>query len=299
MSQVSNPTPENFTSIAVEGGNVLQGTIDVENRLAPDASFGTVLRIEGGNLADILAPGANENIVLFGFAGDDSVTGSSGNDETYGNAGNDTLLALEGNDVMYGGQGNDLLYGGAGNDSMGGDKGNDILVGGSGDDTIRGNEGDDTLQGGEGNDVLFGEADNDFMQGGDGADTLYGGQGSDTLQGGAGSDFITGDKGNDVLVGGTQADVFAFTQIGTDNADTVQDFNSGDDQIGLSTTVFGDLGTSVTADEFTTFNSGNGDSVPGSNLAYDIGTGELYYNGELVATFTGTPGVNVSDFELF
>ena len=54
------------------------------------------------------------------------------------------LHGLDGNDTIYGGIGNDLLYGDAGDDTLIGNTGNDTLIGGQGKDTLRGGYGDDT-----------------------------------------------------------------------------------------------------------------------------------------------------------
>ena len=89
----------------------------------------------------------------------------------YGTAGNDSLTAVsnlasrlygyEGNDSLTGYGGNDSLYGGAGNDVLAGGAGNDLLDGGAGSDTLYGNDGSDILDGGAGNDTLEGGAGND------------------------------------------------------------------------------------------------------------------------------------------
>ncbi len=52
----------------------------------------------------------------------------------YGYAGDDTLSGGSGNDLLRGGDGNDILNGGAGKDLLIGGSGNDTLVGGSGAD---------------------------------------------------------------------------------------------------------------------------------------------------------------------
>ncbi len=297
MSQIPAELKTAFTTFDVGDGTVaLVGSEAESNRISPLAVDGTVSLINGGNAADSLAAGENQGVIIFGFDENDSLLGSSGDDQLFGNQGNDTLRGREGNDLLYGGQGDDFIGGGAGADSIGGDKGNDFLDGGGGDDVVRGNEGNDTLLGGEGNDILYGELDSDVLQGGDGADTLYGGQGSDTLRGGAGSDFLSGDKGNDTLSGGGGSDTFAFRHLGTDNADTVSDFNPAEDQIALSTDVFGSLGASVEAGEFTTFAGG---TAPTTGLAYDTTTGQLFFDGQLVTTLTGAPTITSGDFELF
>ena len=72
-----------------------------------------------------------------------------------------TIYGYEGNDNLTGGDGNDLLDGGSGNDTLNGGNGNDTLIGGDGNDSLVGGAGNDVLDGGAGNDTLNGGAGND------------------------------------------------------------------------------------------------------------------------------------------
>jgi Ca2+-binding RTX toxin-like protein len=103
----------------------------------------------------------------------------------------DLILGLAGNDSIAAGDGNDEVYGGADNDTVDGDIGTDTLFG---------DAGTDTLFGGDGNDTLFGGADSDSLYGGEGADTLEGGSGADVLNGGIGNDSILGGEGSDQII---------------------------------------------------------------------------------------------------
>ena len=69
---------------------------------------------------------------------------------------------------------------------------------------------------------------------GDGNDNVIDGRsGNDTLGGGAGDDTLIGGRGDDTLTGGGDADTFKFAS--GDGADTITDFNSGEnDQIDLT-----------------------------------------------------------------
>lgn len=97
--------------------------------------------IQGSNFADIVVAGSSAayGSSLFGYGGNDQLTGG---------AGNDYLGGGEGDDVLRGGGGNDLFEGGLGADQMYGEDGNDYFVfasigagsivdGGSGVDVIR------------------------------------------------------------------------------------------------------------------------------------------------------------------
>jgi Ca2+-binding RTX toxin-like protein len=99
---------------------------------------------------------------------------------------------------------------------------NDVIFGGDGDQNILGAGGDDQL---------FGNRGNDLLTGGDGNDALYGGKDEDTLLGGTGNDVLSGDLGNDLLTGGADADIFVLGA--GDGTDTVTDFATGVDLIGL------------------------------------------------------------------
>jgi Ca2+-binding RTX toxin-like protein len=177
--------------------------------------------------------GALPRALLFGGAGDDTLTGGSGDDELFGEAGNDTLLGKGGNDLLFGGAGNDRLIGGSGNDQVFGQADDDQIIWNPGDgtDLNEGGDGIDTVEvnGGNGAEVFTAVANGNRvrfdrvspapftldigtvenlvvnMNGGD--DTFTGSNGLApliklTVDGGAGNDTITGGDGNDTLLGG-------------------------------------------------------------------------------------------------
>ncbi|MBE9180813.1 5'-nucleotidase C-terminal domain-containing protein [Oculatella sp. LEGE 06141] len=103
-----------------------------------------------------------------------------------------------------------------------GTSGNDRLIGGPSDDVLIGLAGEDTLTGRNGNDRLLGGTGRDRLVGGLGQDTLIGGGGSDILRGGGGRDIFVLQRGNGV--------------------DLIQDFNDGQDRLGLTGNLrFGNL----------------------------------------------------------
>ena len=77
-----------------------------------------------------------KNVRIYGYGGDDVLTGGSGHDILRGGNGADTLTGGSANDILRGGAGNDKLIGGAGNDLLDGGAGNDILTSGTGSDTV-------------------------------------------------------------------------------------------------------------------------------------------------------------------
>lgn len=158
--------------------------------------------------------------IIDGDNGANTLTGTDGDDVINGLGGWDNIHGGDGDDSIFGGGETDRLYGEAGDDFINGNNERDILFGGEGDDTLRGGDGDDVLKGGAGNDRLAGDAGNDHLQGGAGADVLKGGAGRDILSGGAGAD---------VFVYGAVSD----SPADADFRDTIQDFESGIDQINL------------------------------------------------------------------
>ena len=88
------------------------------------------------------------------------------------------------------------------------------------------------IVGGRGKDKLSGTVGFDKIVGGRGKDKLFGLEGNDTLNGGRGKDLLDGGLGNDVLTGGRGKDIFVLAT--GEGADTITDFNNGNNLIGLS-----------------------------------------------------------------
>ncbi len=159
---------------------------------------------KGTKVADTRTAGVGgEN--MYGYAGNDSLTGSIALDQIYGGEGNDTLTGAAGNDRVNGEAGKDSLAGGAGNDKMDGGSGNDTMNGDADNDTMYGGSGLDSMDGGIGNDNMRGDSSNDTIRGGAGNDRLDGGTYNDSVEGGAGIDTIYGSFGNDTLRGESAA----------------------------------------------------------------------------------------------
>ena len=107
------------------------------------------------------------------------------------------------------------------------------------------------IVGGKGDDTLVGTGGFDSITGGRGEDELLGFEGNDTLDGSLGDDTLDGGLGNDVLTGSWGDDIFVLTT--GEGADTITDFNNGNDLIGLSEGLtFADLsfaGNSILVDD--------------------------------------------------
>ena len=107
-----------------------------------------------------------DGMVLYGTAGNDSISLDTGRAILFGEDGDDILSGGKYNDVLVGGNGNDILQayggdntliGGTGNDDLRADDGKNIFVGGAGDDYLSGRGGDDIyiFSKGHGNDFIW------------------------------------------------------------------------------------------------------------------------------------------------
>ncbi|SEM41557.1 Ca2+-binding protein, RTX toxin-related [Loktanella fryxellensis] len=173
--------------------------------------------------------------VVFGGAGNDTITTGDDDDTIFGGIGNDTIDAGIDDDYVEGGDGDDTIIGSQGEDTLYGNGGNDLIYGGlvaeielddSFDPAVDDNR--DTIFGGDGNDTIFGRDDADTIFGDAGNDTLFGGVDNDTLFGGEGHDVINGDAGDDVISSGAGADK-VFGGLGTDR---FTDASAGDVIVG-------------------------------------------------------------------
>ncbi len=121
----------------------------------------------------------------------------------YGGAGNDTLSGLAGDDVLGGRDGNDSLDGGDGDDFLVGYLGNDTLIGGAGRDQIIESNGVNLLDGGAGDDILWASGALATVIGGDGDDLIdvLAEMGS-VVDAGAGDDVVMVSRGTVTLGAG-------------------------------------------------------------------------------------------------
>lgn len=261
--------------------------------------------------ASAFSVGGLEEVVFFGFGGDDELIGSSGHDRINGGPGNDVLRGGRGNDRLLGGSGSDTLDGGEGNDRAFGQ-------GGSGD-AVSGGPGNDTLDGGSGQDRLVEAGDVNFtltvtsltglgtdqiaafehasLAGGDSANvidataftvpgariTLMGGAGDDDLRapngadrlfGGDGNDTLRGNGGNDRLDGGAGNDGLA----GAEGNDVLIGRGGSDTLLGGdgddSLDAGDDADTAIGGDGSDTVDGGNGVDVLAGSSGDGVPTGD-------------------------
>jgi Ca2+-binding RTX toxin-like protein len=194
----------------------------------------------------VTAVGSAVAVKLYGFLGNDTLTGSSWADLLDGGVGIDVLSGGDGNDTLIGGAGADFLYGGDGDDVIYFDL-DDLLNGvvdagaGLGDRGIlqgtaavtildldalglehltlsSGSDSVTVLASSTLAHTILGMGGNDTLYGGSGADTIDGGADNDRIEGGEGADRLAGGVGNDTIYGGAGADNLAGG-AGTDHLD--------------------------------------------------------------------------------
>ena len=177
------------------------------------------------------ASGSTTGSLLFGGAGDDSITGGDGGDLIYSGAGNDVVHAGAGDDLIIGGSG-------AGNDTFDGNTGSDTvsytsalaaikvdLAAGTAGSLVVANDagiGNDTLIAIE--NIIAGDY-GDQLTGNSNANKFTGGAGNDTIVGGGGNDtaVYSGNRAEYTVVYNAATDTFTITDNtpGRDGTDTV------------------------------------------------------------------------------
>ena len=179
--------------------------------------------VEGGQLSFLIAPNANlaqnTTVVAGGTSGADTLSAGQ-------TAGFDGI-----NDIVFTGAGNDTVE----NNALTLASGNRIDTG-SGDDTIYVSNNDRAF-GGDGNDKVVAQGVSGFrVSGGAGNDMFeLGGSTGGRALGGDGADtFFASSGGGNLLSGGAGADIFnIFSADVLSSANTILDFQSGTDKIGI------------------------------------------------------------------
>jgi Ca2+-binding RTX toxin-like protein len=118
----------------------------------------------------------------------------------------------------------------------------------------------------------------------DAKEAFYGYAGNDILMSGLGDDTLFGGLGNDTLSGGEGSDLFVFdTTLGATNIDTITDFESGTDKIGLSKaimTALGPVGSNLIDAAFYAAAGAVKGLQNDDRIIYDTSTGALYYDAD-------------------
>jgi trimeric autotransporter adhesin len=216
-----------------------------------------MVAVYGTNGPDDLHNYSNfSDVIMWGRAGDDTLTGNQFVDHLFGEADDDELLGREGDDILNGSTGNDTLNGGKGADVLVGGSGWDMadyfssykvtvdLAAGTGSDdeaegdtysgieNLGGGGGDDHLYGNSGDNDIFGRGADDILAGREGPDFLDGGYGDDILNGGTGADILQGGFGDDIYLVDSLADLATeFSGQGTDTVKSSVSFSLVDKYI--------------------------------------------------------------------
>lgn len=217
---------------------------------------------------------------------DNAITGNSNDNKLYG---------LAGNDRLDGGAGADYMSGGAGDDIYVIDNVKDkISETGAGNDTVLAKIDMLKLAANVENIILsdgvtlaVGNGLDNTLTGTDSFNNLKGLGGNDTIYGFGGNDDIRGGTGNDRLVGGDGNDFFTFdtTLSATTNVDTIENFESNADHLGLDRHIFTKLTQGyLSADNFYTYSSDSSGQGGNHYILFDTATGVLYYDADASGT---------------
>ena len=189
-----------------------------------------------------------------------TINGTPGNDTLSGTSGNDTINGFGGNDLFLAraNGGSDFIHGGTGTDSIDfRERATSAIV----VDFVAG-----TISGGGSGTMSFTGIERVVASNFN--DSLSGNAAAQTLTGQAGADALWGAGGVDTLWGGSGADTFIFREVGTANADRINDWASGSDTLVLDGSVMSALGA-------------NGDFAAGDVRfwSYGLGGNDLFVAG--------------------
>ena len=331
FSPKSNPTNTTFPQ-----GSTFYATVsyfDANGILTTSTSSNSSERM--GRL--VVGTGSNNTI---NTTANSSVTNFQ--DVVYGGAGNDTITAGDGNDLIFGGTGADTINAGNGNDLIDGGTGADTMTGGSGDDTFIVDDVNDAVIEGltGGTDLIIASVDYDLSTasdpGGTGNtfnnnvenltlvmgsaaiigtgnnlnNTIIGNENNNTLDGGAGNDDLDGGAGVDTLIGGAGNDTYHVDDIGdvvteanNSGADTIVsmvDWTLGDNVENLALTGSGNLkATGNTLANTITGNSGNNTLDGGAGIDTTVFSGSSGDLNNIVGVKNGnTVTVTLGDYTM-
>ena len=271
MTSISLMVPDNVESLQATGAesisligndldNILLGNA-ADNDLTGGAGRDTLFGEEGD---DELDGGDGVDLMAGGF-GDDTYHVSSRADRIVEQVGQGTDHVIAGSSYTLSSNVENLTLTGSGNFTAGGNSLDNHLTGNNGNNLLAGGIGADTLEGGLGDDiyVLSDSMDTIIDIGGEDtirsnlditlisdienadlvgiADTVAIGNGLDNkLYGNMADNILDGAGGVDILTGGQGADTFVISNNGEGMAaDTISDFNSGEDLIVVDLASFG------------------------------------------------------------
>ncbi len=181
--------------------------------------------LDGDGDWDFLEYKGPDHVVLGGTEEDDVIIGGIGIDTIWGDGGNDRLDGGYEADKVFGGDGDDIITNLGGDDFLHGDDGNDVIHMGSGLVLAFGGRGQDFIMTGPDAQEVFGGEGNDFIIGDQGSDLLMGNEGDDWIEGGGGFDVIAGDNSELFF----NSPIIGHDVLNGQGNDTDYDGESGDD----------------------------------------------------------------------
>jgi Ca2+-binding RTX toxin-like protein len=143
------------------------------------------------------------------------------------------------------------------------------------------------------------------IEGHNGDDRIIGSSGADTILGGNDNDTLMGGQGDDVLTGGDGADLFVFDNLSANTFDTITDFESGWDFLGIDKSVFGAFSENTSGVlDASSFEIGGSATGVDAHIIYNETTGELFYDFDgvggvsqvQIAVFSGLPSISSDMF---
>jgi Ca2+-binding RTX toxin-like protein len=221
------------------------------------------------------------------YAGVEQLVGSYYQDILYGDGANNVVAGLDGDDFIDGvGGAVDYLFGGNGSDNIFARGGVDVVDGGEGFDYVRYDYAaagvravlyDVSLNTGDAAGDAY--ASIEGLAGSASGDDLRGNATGNVLYGLGGDDALWGLGGIDILNGGAGADYFYYATAG-DGLDTIQDFATGQDKMGILGANFA-LGSpgGVAIDSFR-FVSGAAANLATVQFGFDAGTLQFWYDAD-------------------
>jgi serralysin len=249
------------------------------------------------NFADQFT-GGNSFVFVYGFAGNDTITGSSVSDIIDGGPGADTINAGGGFDyVSYYSSANAVTVNLKNPASNTGDAQGDVV---SNAEAFILTQKNDTFVGADsGQNIAFGYEGNDTFTGGFNANNwFFAGDGNDRMVGGGVSDLFVGGAGADTIVLATPTPIAGSSVLG---------FTPGEDHFEISRSAFG-LSAGYAVTDGTTFVSGTAPtaSTTQATFLYYTNAGLLYFDPDgsashaatLLAQLDANTALHASDFNV-
>ena len=319
MIAVGNDTPTgNLTLVSSPGADIMNGgagfdlatwlnetsglTLNLANQAlnAGSALGDTVSNVEAFYLTNFVDSfiGGSTGVFVYGFDGNDKITGSSVSDIIDGGPGADTIDAGAGFDyVSYYSSAAGVTVDLKNPANNTGDAKGDLVTNAeayiltSKDDTFVGTD--------SGQNIVFGYEGNDKMTGGFNANNwFFAGDGNDRMVGGGVQDLFVGGNGADTIVLATPTPIAGSSVFG---------FTPGTDVLEISRAAFGlSAGYAVTAGSTLVSGTGPAATTAQPTFFYYTNLGLLYFDPDgtgstaatLLAQFDTHPALTAADFHL-